>query len=102
MRAFIVAALALSASVAFAQRPSTLDMSCQQAQSLVGRSGAVVLSTGRHTYDRFVASDRFCLPGEYALAATAPTQDARQCPLGYTCTSQPPFWDDDGFGMFGR
>jgi hypothetical protein len=105
MRKLLVAILVLaSTAAAVAQRPSTLSMSCRQAQSVVARAGAIVLSTGRNTYDRFVASDRYCLPGEYTYPATAPTNDTRQCPLGYTCSSiRPPWLDDfrDGF-LFGR
>jgi hypothetical protein len=99
MRTLLVAALVvLSVTEALAQRPSTLSMSCSQAQSLVARRGAVVLSTGRHTYDRFVASGGYCLYGEYADAAWAPTSDTRHCPLGYTCKSWPPPWRDRDFG----
>lgn len=102
MRTFLVAAaVVLSVSPTFAQRPSTLGMSCRQAQSLVASRGAVVLSTGRHTYDRFVASGGFCLSGEYADAAWAPTRDTAHCPLGYTCKGWPPPWLDDDRGRGG-
>ena len=88
-----------AAGPALAQRPSTLGMSCGEARSIVASQGAVVLSTGRHTYDRFVATPGFCSLGEWARPATAPTVDARDCPLGYTCQSGDPPWerDDDGF-----
>jgi hypothetical protein len=95
-----------STGMSLAQRPSTLAMSCRQAQSLIARNGAMVLTTGRHTYDRFVASDRYCMPGEYLYPAHAPTSDASQCSLGYTCSSiRPPWLDDDDFRggfLFGR
>ncbi len=97
----IVVSLLLATTASYAQRPSTLNMSCQQAQSTVARRGAIVLSTGRNTFDRFVASDRYCLPGEWADAAWAPTRDVARCPLGYTCKSTPPFWYDDGDGLRG-
>ncbi len=105
MRSLLVALLVISfATAAYAQRPSTLDMTCREARSVVARAGAIVFSTGRHTYDRFVASDRYCLPGEYAYPTSAPTSDARQCPLGYRCDSTPPIWREDRFGggLFGR
>jgi hypothetical protein len=105
MRMLFAAILLLtSAAAAVAQRPSTLSMDCRQAQSVVARAGAIVLSTGANTYDRFVASDNFCMPGEYTYPATAPTKDRAQCSLGYTCSSIPPPWLDDGFrdGLFGR
>ncbi len=87
---FAAAIIVLSASLAEA-RSSTLGMSCNQAIALVASRGAIVLSTGRNTYDRFVAGDRFCLPGEYAYRAWAPTRDGN-CPVGYTCKTP---WQDD-------
>jgi hypothetical protein len=102
MRIVLAAALvALSAGPTFAERPSTLAMSCQQAQSLIAKRGAVVMSTGRHTYDRFVASEGFCLHGEYADTAWVPTRDASRCAIGYTCKTWPPPWLDDDFGRDG-
>jgi len=75
-------------------RPSTLSMTCQQAQNLVLRQGAIVMTTGRHTYARFVVDAGFCEVAEWAEIAGAPTKDTRYCPLGYVCTSTPPIWWD--------
>jgi hypothetical protein len=77
-------------------------MSCGEARNLVGSTGAIVLSTGRHTFDRFVATPGFCSFGEWARPATAPTADTPQCPLGYVCQSGDPPWELDNDGMFGR
>ena len=92
LKAFVIAALVSTASSgavvsnALAQaRPSTLGMSCGQAQSFVRSRGAVVLSTGRHTYDRFVSSRRFCTPDEELEPTWAPTRDTAQCLVGYRC-----------------
>jgi hypothetical protein len=102
-RLLIVTLLALSTTSAGAERPSTLAMSCRQAQNLVAHSGAIVLSTGRFTYDRFVANGSFCATGEWAYEASAPTRDAARCTLGYTCKDVPPFWyHNDGGGFFHR
>jgi hypothetical protein len=101
MRTFIVAALVLLSATEALARPSTLSMSCSQAQNLVARRGAVVLSTGRYTYDRFVAGAGYCLHGEYADSAWAPTRDTSHCPLGYTCKTWPPPWFDEDFGRGG-
>lgn len=79
-----LAALLSSASIA-AARPSTLTMSCAQAAATVARAGAVVLTTGAHTYDRFVASGSFCMSEEVPLVARAPTLDSEDCAVGYTC-----------------
>jgi hypothetical protein len=80
----VLAALLAGTSVAQA-RPSTLDMSCAEAAATVASYGAAVLSTGEYTYNRFVAHSGFCLPGERAVPALAPTFDTEYCPLGYTC-----------------
>jgi hypothetical protein len=87
MRRLVLSTLAVllaSASIAEA-RPNTLTMSCGQAAATVARAGAIVLSTGVNTYDRFVAHNGYCLPGEEVQRATAPTLDNPFCTLGYTC-----------------
>ena len=89
----VVGSVALSATTfAFSvleasaqRRPSTLNMSCNQAQNLVRAGGAIVLSTGGHTYDRFVSSRRFCTPDEDTIPTWAPTRDTDECMVGYRC-----------------
>ena len=66
-------------------RPSTLDMSCNQAQSLVRSRGAIVLSTGGQNYDRIVSSRRFCTQDEEEIPTWAPTRDMAQCFVGSRC-----------------
>lgn len=74
------------ASAAHAQnRPNTVNMSCEQAQSIVQRSGAVVLGTGGQSYDRYVRSRAFCTPSEVTKPAWAPTADVAQCFIGFRC-----------------
>jgi hypothetical protein len=73
----------LSASVADA-RESTLAMTCAQANALVAQRGAVVLSTGRYTYNRFVARRGSCNLGEYGVSGWAPARDGR-CRIGFVC-----------------
>jgi hypothetical protein len=80
-------------TAAFA-RPSTQSMTCQQAQNLLASKGAVVMTTGPHTYDRFVAREGYCMTAEWADAASAPTQDVRSCRLGFTCKTGSPFGSD--------
>ena len=87
------------AGSAWAQRPNTLNMSCAEARGLVAAHGAIVLGTGTHTFDRFVASPGYCLHGEYAYNASAPTRDRAMCALGYRCDPTPPLFDH---GLFGR
>jgi hypothetical protein len=81
----VVFGAALPAQAAMAARPSTLGMTCAEAQATVARNGAVVLTTGEFTYDRFVAHSGFCEPSETADQAIAPTRDNDTCPVGYTC-----------------
>jgi hypothetical protein len=66
-------------------RPSTLTMSCGQAAATVAKAGAIVLTTGQFTYERFVATNAFCLPGEITEVGVAPTSDSESCAVGYTC-----------------
>lgn len=101
---FLVALIVLAflADSAAAERPSTLSMSCTGARALVAKRGAVVMSTGANTYQRFVASPGYCDAGEYAYTASAPTRDHQQCHLGYYCDTATPIWkDDDRNGLFG-
>ena len=88
-----VAATALMTLSAAAQgRPDARTMSCGEVQALIDRHGAVVLTTGQHTYDRYVASRRFCLPAELPKRASVPTRDTPNCPV-YRCDHFDP--DDD-------
>lgn len=74
------------ASPCFAQvRPDTTKMSCKAAANLVRSRGAVVLSTGPTTYDRYVASDGFCQSDEITRPAFVPAADNQQCFIGYYC-----------------
>ena len=62
---FVSVAVALVSSVAYAQqRPMTPDLNCAAARQLVSRAGAIVLSTGPYTYDRYVRDRSFCQLGE--------------------------------------
>jgi hypothetical protein len=91
----ILIAMAGLATEAIAHpRPLSLVMSCGQARSLVASRGAIVLDTGRYTYDRYVSSQAFCLRNEYVRPAWVPTADTPQCPIGYTCVDDPPWFFD--------
>jgi len=72
------------ADIAYA-RPDVRTMSCAQARGLVMQNGAVVLTTGRHTYDRYVAGQRFCYPPDVIQRAWVATGDVSRCNIGYTC-----------------
>jgi hypothetical protein len=94
-RVLLAILLALLAASASAQRPSTTNMSCGQANALVRSQGSVVLSTGRHTFDRFTAVPGSCPRGERARTGRAPTLDDAQCRLAYVC--KPVFRDKKAF-----
>lgn len=79
-----IATAALAATAAQA-RPDTRAMTCGEARGLVEQAGGIVLSTGPHTYARFVANRGFCLRNQLTRAQFAPTRDVSQCFAGYEC-----------------
>ena len=86
MKAVLVLSLCFAASAAAAQtRPSTTAMPCSRSAALVQSQGAIVLSTGGDTYDRFVTGSDFCVLGEFAEPAYVPSADNPQCFVGYRC-----------------
>lgn len=93
--ALVLAFLACGSGVQAQQRLSTLNLTCGQAQRVVLSRGAVVLSTGTYTYDRFVRDRNFCEFNEYLDPAFVPTRDTPQCPVGYRCRTDPPYFFDD-------
>ena len=56
-------ALLLTATAAQA-RPDARTMTCEAVRALIDERGAAVITTGRHTYKRFVAHRGFCLYSE--------------------------------------
>ena len=68
-----------------AQRPDARSMSCAQARALVLSRGAVVMSTGQHTYARFVATAQFCQRSEILDRAWVSTGDGTRCDVGFVC-----------------
>jgi hypothetical protein len=75
-------------------RPSTLDMTCAQAAALVASRGAIVLTTGQFTYERFVVHAGHCAVGEIPWPAYAPTSDTPSCAIGYRCEYRHLLHDD--------
>ncbi|ADZ70211.1 hypothetical protein [Polymorphum gilvum] len=84
-RATLVAVALVALAGAAEARPDLRQMTCAQAQAMVQRHGAVVFTTGRFTFQRFVASRRFCDRGQALTPAYARTRDTAQCPVGYLC-----------------
>lgn len=85
------AAAAIAATPAAAQgRPDTRQMTCAEANALVDRAGAVVMTTGRFTFRRFVAHRGYCDRWEITMPEYAPTRDNPRCVIHGVCTD-PPF-----------
>ncbi len=80
----ILILLLLVPDIAYA-RPDVRTMTCAQANALVLQFGAVVMTTDRYTYDRFVAGQRFCYPPDVIQRAWIATGDTRKCQIAYTC-----------------
>ncbi|PTW57616.1 hypothetical protein C8N35_11095 [Breoghania corrubedonensis] len=85
----------LAPSGAVAARPDTRAMTCAQAQTFVRRHGAVVMTTGRHTFQRIVSHQRYCDRWQQLFPELAPTRDNPQCVVGYRCDEPlfSPFFD---------
>ncbi len=91
---FLIATIATATGASGQPRPLTPAMSCGQASYLVASRGAIVLGTGRYTYDRYVRNQAFCFPTQYVRPAWVPAADTPQCFVGYTCTDDPPWLFD--------
>ena len=78
----------LSLPVAAQGRPDARTMSCEEVRAMIATRGAVVLTTGRHTYDRYVAGSHFCPPPDVARPETIRTRDADQC-MVFACRPSP-------------
>ncbi len=84
----VFGALFVSSAAIAQSRPSTVNMSCAQAQGTVRSAGAIVLGTGGFSYDRFVRGEGFCTRDEMAVPTWASTRDVAQCMVGYVCESR--------------
>lgn len=79
--ALVATAAVLAATSAIAQgRPDSRAMTCNQVQTMIGDRGAVVLTTGRHTYDRYVRNRWQCFStAEVGVRAFITTRDTKSC-----------------------
>lgn len=66
-------------------RPDSRNMTCEQARNLVRSRGAVVMSTGRFTFERVVNNVNACQYDELAVPYYAPTRDEQKCNVGNKC-----------------
>jgi hypothetical protein len=88
-----LAAMLATASIAGA-RPNTTAMTCAEATATVAFAGAIVLSTGEFTYQRFVSGIGHCMPRQTTGPGVAPTRDNRSCQVGFICT-RPDWFNGD-------
>lgn len=86
----LAAVLAATMAGTALARPDTRAMTCAQTQATIERNGAIVLTTGRHTYDRFVGSRAMCDHPYVPTVTYVRTRDG-QCPV-YNC--QKSVWED--------
>lgn len=84
----VAGALAAAMPAAAEGRPDARAMSCGEVRAMIASRGAVVLTTGRHTYDRYVRDTRYCASPEIARVTTIRTRDAAACPV-YACRPNP-------------
>jgi len=93
-----LAAAGLLAGMSAAEaRPDARTMTCAQVNALVREQGPVVISTGRHTYRRFVNSRRHCERDQILRPLVTRTADRAECPVRSVC-AQSPFHNLPGFG----
>lgn len=88
-------ALLAASGTAYA-RPDVRTMSCAHAQAFLESKGAVVFTTGKYTYDRFISGTSFCPLPDVPVLTYVQTRDNPQCPVGYTCQQNT---DDGTFGQ---
>ncbi|MBO6716513.1 MAG: hypothetical protein JJ913_01010 [Rhizobiaceae bacterium] len=89
-----IAVTAIAATVAVSvARPDARTMTCHQTQALIEQNGAVVISTGQHTYERFVAYNGYCYHPEVRNITYISTRDTDECPV-YHCERPIKLFDD--------
>lgn len=98
----VAAALALGGILAVQpaaaqRRPDTLTMTCQQVGQLVQSRGAIILGTGPHIFDRYVADGRFCSINEVAASSPLRTRDNPACRAANRCIPKRDYWEDNFF-----
>jgi len=71
-------------------RPDVRTMTCAQAKALVQQNGSVVMTTGKYTYERYVAGQAYCERPYVKRRAWIVTKDTSECLVGYRCVDRPP------------
>lgn len=89
----VLVPLAFGTNIA-AAREDARTMKCSAAQVLVRKNGKVLLTTGTHTFDLFVAGRRYCIAGEKTVPALTETLDRKRCRVGYHCVATDEYDDN--------
>ena len=89
MRKLAIWILLLTIADAAYARPDIRTKTCAQAKALVQQSGSVVVTTGKHTYDRFVAGQAYCERPFVTRRAWIVTKDTKKCQIGFRCEDRP-------------
>jgi len=71
-------------------RPDVRTMTCAQAKALVLQRGSVVMTTGKYTYERYVAGRAYCERPYVHRRAWIATKDTNECLVGFRCVVRPP------------
>lgn len=90
--AAIIGMMTIMSGTADAQtrRVNALSLTCDQARSMISQQGAVIMSTGRNTFDRYVSNRSYCQVNEVAKSDFIPTKDNAKCPVR-RCGTVAPF-----------
>ncbi|MEM7695630.1 MAG: hypothetical protein AAF318_14340 [Pseudomonadota bacterium] len=95
MRTALTLAFCLVAATA-AARPDVRTLNCGAVQAAIDRAGAIVMTTGRHTYQRFVARRGLCMADQRRVPARITARDGA-CTVNGVCAAD--LFDDlPGFG----
>lgn len=91
----LAALMAFGVATIAEARPDLRKMTCAQAQNMVRKHGAVVFTTGPHTYDKFVGHRGYCEGLERLFPRYSATRDNPQCFVAYECREPLfPLWGD--------
>lgn len=96
--------LVIATSVQAVPKYTSTRMNCDRVQATVRQQGVVVLTYpsprkgGRMLSDTYVASRRFCRPGEITDRVSVPSADRPHCPV-LKCKPEEPRDGGDGGGQ---
>jgi len=81
----VTVAMVCFASTRAEARVNIPRISCAAAQQVVAKSGAAVMTTGRHTFRRFVAHRGFCDRSQDVRPSYTQAADTAYCQVAFEC-----------------